>query len=71
MLPFSLLQELALLKSQIGGQVNVEVNSPSSVDLNQVMTEIREHYEGLIARSRKELELWYHEKVRHKVTFLV
>lgn len=58
------LQELALLRSQMGGQVNVSVNASPSIDLNQVMTEIREHYEGLIAKNRKELEMWYQNKVR-------
>lgn len=58
------LQELAQLKTQMGGQVNVSVDAPSSVDLNQVMSEIREHYEALIAKNRRELELWYQNKVR-------
>lgn len=48
----------------MGGQVNVSVDASPSTDLNQVMTEIREHYEGLIAKNRKELESWYQNKVR-------
>ncbi|MEQ2181990.1 hypothetical protein GOODEAATRI_017474, partial [Goodea atripinnis] len=57
-------KELALLRAQMSGQVNVEVDAPSPVDLNQIMTEIREYYEGVIAKNRKELELWYQNKVR-------
>ncbi|MEQ2317050.1 hypothetical protein AMECASPLE_038807, partial [Ameca splendens] len=56
-------EELALLRAQMSGQVNVEVDAPSPVDLNQIMTEIREHYEGVIAKNRKELELWYQNKI--------
>ncbi|XP_054599952.2 keratin, type I cytoskeletal 13 isoform X2 [Nothobranchius furzeri] len=56
-------EELLLLRTQVGGQVNVSVDAASSVDLNQVMSEIREHYEALIAKSRKDLELWYQNKV--------
>ncbi|MED6254894.1 hypothetical protein ATANTOWER_001669 [Ataeniobius toweri] len=56
-------EELALLRAQMSGQVNVEVDAPSPVDLNQIMTEIREHYEGVITKNRKELELWYQNKI--------
>ncbi|XP_038140668.1 keratin, type I cytoskeletal 50 kDa-like [Cyprinodon tularosa] len=55
-------EETSLLKTQAGGQFNVEVDAPSPVDLNKIMTEIREHYEALIAKNRKELELWYQNK---------
>ncbi|XP_067354123.1 keratin 98 [Channa argus] len=56
-------EEVALLRSQMGGQVNVAVDASPSTDLNQVMTEIREHYEGVIGKNRKELELWYQNKI--------
>uniref|UniRef100_A0AAQ6IR25 Keratin 98 n=1 Tax=Anabas testudineus TaxID=64144 RepID=A0AAQ6IR25_ANATE len=67
----SLKEELIVLKknheevrwSQMGGQVNVAVDAVPSTDLNQVMTEIRQHYEGLIAKNRKELDTWYQNKV--------
>ncbi|XP_017272440.1 keratin, type I cytoskeletal 13-like [Kryptolebias marmoratus] len=56
-------EELLAMRNQIGGQVNVSVDAPSPVDLNQVMTEIREHYESLIAKNRKDLEAWYQNKI--------
>ncbi|XP_029353173.1 keratin 98 isoform X1 [Echeneis naucrates] len=56
-------EEMALLRSQMGGQVNVAVDATPSTDLNQVMTEIRDHYEGVIAKNRKELESWYQNKI--------
>lgn len=58
------LQEMVLLRSQMGGQVNVAVDASPSTDLNQVMSEIREHYEGVIGKNRRELEAWYQNKVR-------
>lgn len=58
---------MALLRSQIGGQVNVAVDASPSIDLNQVMSGMRDHYESAIAKSRKELESWYQNKVRHFV----
>ncbi|XP_034717726.1 keratin, type I cytoskeletal 13-like [Etheostoma cragini] len=56
-------EELALLRSQMGGQVNVTVDASPSTDLNQVMSEIREHYENVIGQNRKELEAWYQKKI--------
>ncbi len=48
----------------MGGQVNVAVDASPSTDLNQVMSEIRDHYETVIGKNRKELEAWYQNKVR-------
>ncbi|KAM9314794.1 keratin, type I cytoskeletal 13-like [Pholidichthys leucotaenia] len=52
-------EDLAAMRSQIGGQVNVKVDEGPSIDLNQTMSEIREHYDGLINKNCKDLELWY------------
>ncbi|MED6240503.1 hypothetical protein ATANTOWER_022208 [Ataeniobius toweri] len=57
------LQEMGMQKTMMAGQVNVEVDAPSPVDLNQIMTEIREHYEGVITKNRRDLEVWYQNKI--------
>lgn len=55
----------------MGGQVNVSVDASPSRDLNEAMAEIRQHYEGVIAKNSKELELWYQNKVRSEVIIII
>lgn len=62
---------MALLRTQMGGQVNVSVDASPSRDLNEAIAEIRQHYEGVIAKNSKELELWYQNKVRSEVIIII
>lgn len=58
------MQDLLAVRDQMSGQVNVEVDATPQVDLTKVMEEMREHYEGIAAKNRKELDHWYQAKVR-------
>ncbi|XP_038140665.1 keratin, type I cytoskeletal 50 kDa-like isoform X2 [Cyprinodon tularosa] len=56
-------EEMSMHRNSKAGGISVECDAPPSIDLNKVMEEIREHYEGVIAKNRRELEQWYQSKI--------
>lgn len=55
---------------QVGptGEVNVEVDAADSVDLTEVLEEVRVSYEAVLRKNKLELETWYQSKVRISTT---
>lgn len=52
------------MRTQMGGQINVEVEAKQQPDLSLIMTEIREQYEGTAAKNKRDLDCWFQSKVR-------
>ncbi|XP_017600854.1 PREDICTED: keratin, type I cytoskeletal 42-like, partial [Corvus brachyrhynchos] len=57
-------QEMRQLQSQTGGDVSVEVNAAPGEDLTKTLNDLRNEYEEIIARNRKEVEQWYEVKIQ-------
>uniref|UniRef100_A0A8C3BQH3 IF rod domain-containing protein n=1 Tax=Cairina moschata TaxID=8855 RepID=A0A8C3BQH3_CAIMO len=66
----SLKEELAYLKknheeemkeysNQLSGTVNVEMDAAPGIDLTRILTEMREQYEALAEKNRKDAEAWF------------
>uniref|UniRef100_A0A3B5KY58 Keratin 92 n=1 Tax=Xiphophorus couchianus TaxID=32473 RepID=A0A3B5KY58_9TELE len=61
-------EEVSRAESQVGGQVNVEVEAAQQPDLTAMMAEIREHYEGVASKNRKDLDNWFQSEELQKET---
>ncbi|XP_077575693.1 keratin, type I cytoskeletal 20-like [Stigmatopora nigra] len=56
-------EEMNAARLQYNGNVNVEVDGPSSVDLSKILQDVREQYESMAVKNKQELERWYQAKM--------
>ncbi|XP_028931283.1 keratin, type I cytoskeletal 19 [Ornithorhynchus anatinus] len=55
-------EEMNALSGQVGGQVSVEVDSAPGVDLGKILTDMRDQYEEMAEKNRKDAEAWFNSK---------
>ncbi|XP_015351221.1 keratin, type I cytoskeletal 19 [Marmota marmota marmota] len=52
-------EEISALRGQVGGQVNVEVDSTPGIDLAKILNDMRSQYEVMAEKNRKDAEAWF------------
>ncbi|XP_021095684.1 keratin, type I cytoskeletal 19 isoform X2 [Heterocephalus glaber] len=52
-------EEISALRSQVVGQVSVEVDSAPGTDLTKILSEMRSQYEVMAEKNRKDAEAWF------------
>lgn len=57
-------QELSALRGQVAGQVSVELDSAPGIDLAKILADMRDQYENMAEKNRKDAEAWFHSKVK-------
>ncbi|XP_066220306.1 keratin, type I cytoskeletal 15 [Saccopteryx leptura] len=55
-------EEMREFSSQLAGQVNVEMDAAPGVDLTRVLAEMREQYEAIAEKNRRDAEAWFFSK---------
>ncbi|XP_010633849.1 keratin, type I cytoskeletal 42-like [Fukomys damarensis] len=56
-------EEMLALRSRTGGDVNVEMDAASGVDLSRILNEMRDQYEQMAEKNRREAEAWFLSKM--------
>ncbi|XP_058140218.1 keratin, type I cytoskeletal 39 isoform X2 [Dasypus novemcinctus] len=56
-------QEISSLQSQLGDRLNIEVTAAPSIDLNQILQEMRCQYESIMETNHREAEQWFNAQM--------
>ncbi|XP_052052485.1 keratin, type I cytoskeletal 16 isoform X1 [Apodemus sylvaticus] len=55
-------EEMLALRGQTGGDVNVEMDAAPGVDLSRILNEMRDQYEQMAEKNRRDVEAWFLSK---------
>ncbi|XP_059125671.1 keratin, type I cytoskeletal 39 [Peromyscus eremicus] len=56
-------EEISSLQCQLGDRINIEVTAAPSIDLNQILQEMRCRYESIVETNRKDVEQWFNTQM--------
>ncbi|XP_048222806.1 keratin, type I cytoskeletal 39 [Perognathus longimembris pacificus] len=56
-------EDISSLQCQLGDRLNIEVTSAPSVDLNQILQEMRCRYESIMETNRRDVEQWFNAQM--------
>ncbi|XP_009969275.1 keratin, type I cytoskeletal 19 [Tyto alba] len=57
-------EEMSALGGQVAGQVSVELDSAPGIDLSKILADMREQYEHMAEKNRKDAEDWFQNKTK-------
>ncbi|KGL96580.1 Keratin, type I cytoskeletal 14, partial [Charadrius vociferus] len=57
-------EEMNALRGQVGGEISVEMDAAPGIDLTKILAEMREQYESLADKNRRDAEQWFFSKER-------
>ncbi|XP_074080043.1 keratin, type I cytoskeletal 17-like [Macrotis lagotis] len=55
-------EEMNALRGQVSGEINVEMDAAPGVDLSRTLAEMRDQYEKMAEKNRKDAEDWFFSK---------
>ncbi|KAM9596620.1 keratin, type I cytoskeletal 16-like [Trichechus inunguis] len=55
-------EEMLVLRGQTGGDISVEMDAAPGVDLSRILNEMRDQYEQIAEKNRREAEAWFLSK---------
>uniref|UniRef100_G3QNV3 IF rod domain-containing protein n=1 Tax=Gorilla gorilla gorilla TaxID=9595 RepID=G3QNV3_GORGO len=55
-------EEMNAPQGQVGGEINMEMGAAPGVDLSRILNEMREQYEKMAEKNRKDAEDWFFSK---------
>ncbi|KAI1230318.1 hypothetical protein IHE44_0010284 [Lamprotornis superbus] len=55
-------EEMTALRGQVGGEISVEMDAAPGIDLTKILAEMREQYESLAEKNRRDAEQWFFSK---------
>uniref|UniRef100_A0A8D2LFP0 Keratin, type I cytoskeletal 19 n=1 Tax=Varanus komodoensis TaxID=61221 RepID=A0A8D2LFP0_VARKO len=55
-------EEMSALSGQLSGKVSVEIDSAPGIDLTKILADMRDQYELLAEKNRRDAEAWYTSK---------